>query len=497
VKHTNISRPLPHSLEAEEYLLSSCLLDGADVISRCVDARIRPESFYDAKHGIIFERLLDLYNRQAPIDVSIVAEELKTARQLDQIGGYPFLTQVSSRIPTTAQAGYFIDKVREQSLLRDIIRSANGTLEDCYNFSGGIDEFAQRVATRIAAVVSPDAIAPGSAVASWTNRRAGCGRVIPESQTVLWLADTSLFTRGNIGVVTALQKTGKSAAVGGMLGALIGGANVRGDTLGFRGSNEDRHAVLHIDTEQSPADHEALVGTALRRAGLDSLPPWLYSFSAKGVSPEEMRRMIARLLREVQKAHGGVLAVLIDGVGDLCFDLNDAREVGELVTELESIAAGFNCSAIGVLHLNPSPAGQLTKSRGHLGSHLERKCETDLRLVKDGDGITTMFTASARHSPIIEADGPRFSWSVQDGMHRLLSGSNRQDKESAEKEYLRELAGDCFAGTPTPRMRWCELVAAVEKTAKCKERTAQEKVARMKKMGVVIQVPPRLLQLAS
>src|SRR3954468_12164853 len=96
-------RTPPHSLEAEEYLLSCCLLDGADVVSRCLEARIRAESFYDQKHGIVFERLLDLYNRQAPIDVSVVAEELKTARQLDAVGGYAFLTQVSSRIPTTAQ----------------------------------------------------------------------------------------------------------------------------------------------------------------------------------------------------------------------------------------------------------------------------------------------------------------------------------------------------------------------------------------------------------
>src|SRR5947209_17055319 len=133
-------RSLPHSIEAEEYLLSCCLLDGADVVSRCLEARIKPESFYDQKHGVIFERLLELYNRQAPIDVSVVAEELKTARQLDAIGGYAFLTQVSSRIPTTAQASYFIEKVREQSLLREIISSATGAVEAGFNFSGGIDE---------------------------------------------------------------------------------------------------------------------------------------------------------------------------------------------------------------------------------------------------------------------------------------------------------------------------------------------------------------------
>ena len=147
-----VGRSLPHSVEAEEYLLSCCLLDGGDVISRCLEARIRPESFYDPKHGIVYERLLDLYNRQAPIDVSVVAEELKTSRQLDAVGGYAFLTQVSSRIPTTAQAGYFIDKVREQSLLREIIRSATGAVEDCYNFSGGIDEFVDQVEQRIFSV---------------------------------------------------------------------------------------------------------------------------------------------------------------------------------------------------------------------------------------------------------------------------------------------------------------------------------------------------------
>jgi replicative DNA helicase len=147
-----VGRTLPHSLEAEEYLLSCCLLDGAEVVSRCLEARIAPQAFYDSKHGIIYERLLDLYNRQVPIDISVVAEELKTSRQLDQIGGYAFLAQVSSRIPTTAQAGYFIEKVREQALLREIIRSATGAVEDCYGFSGGIDEFVDQIETKIFAV---------------------------------------------------------------------------------------------------------------------------------------------------------------------------------------------------------------------------------------------------------------------------------------------------------------------------------------------------------
>ena len=87
-----------------------------------------------------------------PIDAAVLAEELKTSKQLDAIGGYAFLARVTSGIPTTAQAGYFIEKVREQHLLREIIRSATGAVEECFNFTGGIDEFVDQVEQRIFSV---------------------------------------------------------------------------------------------------------------------------------------------------------------------------------------------------------------------------------------------------------------------------------------------------------------------------------------------------------
>lgn len=136
-----VGRTLPHSLEAEEYLLSCCLLDGAEIIAKCVVAKITPASFYDTKHSIIYEVLIELFNDKKPIDISTLAEELKTRKHLDQVGGYAFLTQVSSRIPTTAQASFFIEKVRELALLRDIIRSGTGIVEDCYNYTGDMPEF--------------------------------------------------------------------------------------------------------------------------------------------------------------------------------------------------------------------------------------------------------------------------------------------------------------------------------------------------------------------
>jgi hypothetical protein len=144
----SVGRAQPHSLEAEEYLLSCCLLDGADIVERCLVKRISAESFYDPKHGTIFEAIHHLYINQKPIEVSTVAEEVKTKRQLDAIGGYAFLAQVSSRIPTTAQAGYFIDKVHEQHVLRQLIRAHTAAVEDCYVYSGDLGELRTNIRAR-------------------------------------------------------------------------------------------------------------------------------------------------------------------------------------------------------------------------------------------------------------------------------------------------------------------------------------------------------------
>ncbi|EIP97658.1 replicative DNA helicase [Opitutaceae bacterium TAV1] len=140
-----VGRVPPHSVEAEEYLLSCCLLDGGDVISRCLEGKVLAKSFYVPANQVIFSKLIELYNKGSAIDLAVLAEELKTSRQLDEIGGYAYLTRISGSIPTTAQAGYFIEKVRELHLLREIIRAATHAVENCYEYTGGLQEFVDKV----------------------------------------------------------------------------------------------------------------------------------------------------------------------------------------------------------------------------------------------------------------------------------------------------------------------------------------------------------------
>lgn len=132
-------RSLPHSLEAEENLLGVCFVDGSEVVSKCTLAGVTPLSFYSPAHGIVFGVIVDLYLAQRPIEPNVVAEELKTLRQLDAVGGYAFVAQVSRRVSTTAQASYFIGKVRELETLRTVIRACTGAVESCYGFDGDLN----------------------------------------------------------------------------------------------------------------------------------------------------------------------------------------------------------------------------------------------------------------------------------------------------------------------------------------------------------------------
>lgn len=137
VSATAPGRVPPHSVQAEEQLLAACLLDGADVIARCINAGIEPGSFYVPANRLVFEKLLDMTSAGKQIELYVLAEELKTARQLDEIGGFAYLTRVSSVVATTAGVPYFIEKVVELSQLRNAIRAATAIVENCYAYTGG------------------------------------------------------------------------------------------------------------------------------------------------------------------------------------------------------------------------------------------------------------------------------------------------------------------------------------------------------------------------
>jgi len=143
---STVDRVAPHNVEAEEGLLAACLMDESrEVINSCIEAKLGPDYFYNPRHQIIFEALKELYSQGAQIDEIILAEKLDNKGQLEEIGGYPALNQLTNRIETTAHARYWLNIVRNKALLRRLIRTSMDTIEECHQSPESLDYLLEQV----------------------------------------------------------------------------------------------------------------------------------------------------------------------------------------------------------------------------------------------------------------------------------------------------------------------------------------------------------------
>lgn len=282
----------------------------------------------------------------------------------------------------------------------------------------------------------------------------------------------SVCTAGNLTNIIAQAKAGKTAYVAAAIASVVAAENGADDldTLGITATAPGSKRLLHFDTEQSIYDHDQLVRRALRRARVDSAPAWLDSYSCAGFSAAELRQSLTRTMTDAQ-ANGGVFAVIIDGTADLVNDVNDAAECNALIAELHALAIKHDCPIINIVHENPTQDSG--KMRGHLGSQLERKAESNLRLRK-ADEITVVFSEKMRKAPILEKDGPRFRWSGEAGMHVSCETAGKT-KDNAKREALRDEAESAFVEAKKCAMSWSEM----------KKIVGEKKLATMKERGVI------------
>ena len=135
----DITRIPPHSVESEQSILGSILLDKDAIIT--VAETITPSDFYKDAHRVIYESMMDLNNKNEPIDMVTLTDELRKRGYLDDIGGVTYLTSLSTIVPTTSNVKYYADIVKEKSVLRQLIKASN----DIINLGYGSGESAENV----------------------------------------------------------------------------------------------------------------------------------------------------------------------------------------------------------------------------------------------------------------------------------------------------------------------------------------------------------------
>ncbi len=125
-----LERLPPQAVDAEQAVLGALLIAG-DGIARVADI-LKPDYFYRKSHQVVFATMLDLFERNEPIDIVTVSQELKDDGKLDNVGGRQYIADLAMSIATTANLEYYARIVHEKSLLRNLIKAGTEIVSSCY-----------------------------------------------------------------------------------------------------------------------------------------------------------------------------------------------------------------------------------------------------------------------------------------------------------------------------------------------------------------------------
>ncbi|EKK5570145.1 replicative DNA helicase [Morganella morganii] len=128
----------PHSLEAEQSVLGGLMLDNERWDN--VSERVTGEDFFSRPHRTIFGQMQRLLEQGRPIDLITLSEALETGGELENVGGFAYLAELSKNTPSAANINAYADIVRERAVIRDMISVANEIADAGYDPQGRSSE---------------------------------------------------------------------------------------------------------------------------------------------------------------------------------------------------------------------------------------------------------------------------------------------------------------------------------------------------------------------
>ncbi len=137
-----ITRIMPHSLEAEQSVIGSMILDqeAIEIATEYVTA----EDFYSRQYGVIFEAITELYAKHVPVDPVTLQTRLKEKNLPPETYSAEMIGTLIATVPTSANVRAYADIVAQKSTLRRMIRAAEGIGTDCYTEKDSLETILDR-----------------------------------------------------------------------------------------------------------------------------------------------------------------------------------------------------------------------------------------------------------------------------------------------------------------------------------------------------------------
>ncbi len=142
-----LKRVLPHSIEAEQSLIGSMLMD-KDAILTAAEI-LTADDFYQNQNAVMFETILEIFNEGRAVDLVTLQDRLKEKDVPPEVASLDFVRDLVTMVPTSTNAREYAGIVKEKSVLRQLIRVTEEIANECYQQDRPMDEILEETETRV------------------------------------------------------------------------------------------------------------------------------------------------------------------------------------------------------------------------------------------------------------------------------------------------------------------------------------------------------------
>ena len=442
----------PHDLHAEQAVLASVLLNN-DLINGVMEV-LRPGDFYQGAHRILYEAMVDLYDRGRPIDQLTLSAVLKDRNAEQQVGGLAYLSEIVTSVPISDNVVHYARIVKEKSILRKTISAAQEISTAAFQGVADIDVFLDRTEQTIFAIAE-EKIRPSYYAMGEMAREAmkEIEEAYERKERITGVASgfrdldqvTAGFQRSNMIVVAARPGMGKtslclniavSAATKQKLPVAIFSLEMSRQELAMRmicseaRVNFQRLRTGHLAQEE--------VNRLVAAVGKLSEAP-IYTDDSGTLSAMELRAKARRLKKE-----RGIGLIIVDylqlmhGSNTRQNSENRVQEVSEISRSMKSLAKELNIPVVAVSQL----------SRGVESRNDKRPQMADLRECVTGD--TLVLTTDGGRVPIRELVGKQVDVWAMSPEGRIVPAKSECVWSVGEKPVMRVVlaSGRTIRATP-------------------------------------------------
>lgn len=186
MEETVLKRILPHSIEAEQSVIGSMIMDREAIV--VASEILTGEDFYNKQYGILFETMIELNDEGRPVDLVTLQDRLKEKEVPPEVSSLEFVRDLITAVPTSANIKYYAGIVAEKATLRKLIRLNEEIANTCYAGKENLEVILEDTEKKIFEVV----------------QKRNTGEFVPIRQVVMNAMDKIEKASKNKGAVTGI-----------------------------------------------------------------------------------------------------------------------------------------------------------------------------------------------------------------------------------------------------------------------------------------------------